>query len=72
MKVKNSGFFDNVKLNEQTIHILQGSNKEYRKKYKTTFTKLAKQIFDIRNPNLITCTIKENMELQMQEICFQR
>ena len=62
-KVKNSGFFHNVNLKEQTIHILHGSNKEYREKYKTTFTKQVTEIFDILNAKSIACTIKENIEL---------
>ena len=65
-KVKNSGFFHNVKLKEQAIHILHGSNKEYCEKYKTTLTKQAKEIFDIPNAKLIACTITENIEFQME------
>ena len=61
-----------MKLKEQTIHILHDSNKEYREKYKTTFTKQAKEIPDIPNPKSIPYTIKENIELQMEEICFER
>ena len=69
-KVKNSGFFHNVKLKEQTTHILHGSNKEYHERYKTTFTKQATEIFDILDVKSIVCTIKGNIELQMEDICF--
>ena len=71
-KAKNNDSFYNVKLTEQTIHILHDSNKEYREKYKTTFTKQAKEILDIPNPKSIACTIKVNNELQMEETCFER
>ena len=57
---------------EQTIYILHGPNKEYREKYKRTFTKQAKEILNNPNPNSIACTIKENIELQMEEICFEK
>ena len=72
VKSKNSDLFYNVKLQEQTIHILHDSNKEYRKKYKTTFIKQAKEILDIPNPISIAYTIKKNIELQTEEICFDR
>ena len=61
-----------MKLKKQTIYILHDSNKEYRQKYKVTFKKQAKETLDIPNPKSIACTIKENIELQMEEICFER
>ena len=39
---------------------------------KTTFTKQAKEMLDISNRKSIACAIKENVELQMEEICFER
>ena len=71
-KQKNRGLFDNVKRKEQTKDILNDLNKEYREKYKTTFTKQAKEILGIPNPKSIANTIKENIELQMDETCFER
>lgn len=62
VKAKNKGLFDNVKLKEQTKDILNDLNKEYCKKYKTTFTKQAKEILGIPIPKLIVHTIKENTE----------
>ena len=39
---------------------------------KIIFTKQAKEILDIPNRKSFACTIKENVELQMEEICFER
>ena len=50
VKAKNKGLFDNVKLKEQTNDILNDLNKDYREKYKTTFTKQAKEILSIPFP----------------------
>ena len=61
---------DNVKLKEQTNDILNDLNKDYREKYKTTFTKQAKEIRGIPNPKLIAHTIKENIKFKMEETCF--
>ena len=72
VKAKNKGLFDNVKLKEQTNEILNDLNKDYRKKYKTTFTKQAKEILGIPNPKPIAHTIKENIELQMEETFYER
>ena len=72
VKAKNEGLFDNFKLKEQTNNILNDLNKDYPKKWKATFTKQAKEIFSIPNPKLIAHTIKENIELQMDEPCFER
>ena len=47
---KDSGFFYNMKLKEQTLHILHVSNKEYREKWKATFTKQVQEILHIPNP----------------------
>ena len=60
-----------MNLKEQTIHTLHGSNKAHHGKYKTTSTKQAKEILDIAYPKWITCRIKENIELQMEDICFE-
>ena len=62
----------NVKLKEQTIHIMHDLNKEYREIHKTTFTKQDKEILGIPNPKLIACVIKKNIELQMEETRFQK
>ena len=59
--------FFNLKLKKQAIHIMH----EYREKYKTAFTKQAKEILDTPNSKSISRTIKENIELQI-EICFER
>ena len=72
VKAKNKGLFDIVKLKEQTKDILNDLNKEYCEKYKTTFTKQAKEILGIAIPKSIAHTIKENIELQMEETCFER
>ena len=72
VKAKSSGLLYNKKFRKQTIHILHDSNNQYREKYKTTFTKQPKEILDIPNPKSIACTIEENTELQMEEICFER
>ena len=72
VKVKeNSGWFYNVKLKKQTIHISHDSSNEYRKKFRTTFTKQAKEILDISNPNSVALAIKEKIKLLI-EICFER
>ena len=65
---KDRGLFYNVKLKEQTIHILHDSKKEYCKEYKTNFAKQAKEILDIPNPKSVACTIKEDIELEMEDI----
>ena len=70
VKAKNKGLFDNVKLKEQTNDILNDLNKDYREKYKTTFTKQAKEIRGIPNPKSIAHTIKENIKFKMEETCF--
>ena len=69
---KINGLFYNVKFKEQTIHILHDSNKEYSEKCKATFTKQVKEILDIPNPQSTACSIKENIELQIEEICLER
>ena len=71
VKAKTSGLFYNVKLKKQTVHILHDSNKEYCKICKTTFSKQGKEILGIPNPELIACTIKENIELQTEDTCFE-
>ena len=48
-------------LKDRTTDVLNNLNKEYRVKYKTTFTKEVKKILHIRDPWKIASSIKEDV-----------
>ena len=72
LKAKKNGLVNPMALKDRTTDILNNLNKEYRVKYKTTFTKEVKKILHIRDPRKIASSIKEDVESQLQETCFKR
>ena len=71
LKAKKNGLVDPMALKDRTTDILNNLNKEYCVKYKTTFTKEVKKILHIRDPRKIASSIKEDVELELQETYFQ-
>ena len=59
-------------LKHRTTDLLHNLNKEYRVKYKSTFTEEVKKILHTRDPRKIASSIKKDVDSQLQDTCFKR
>ena len=72
-KAKKNSLVESMALKHRTKDILNNFNKEYRVKYKTTFTEQVNKILHtIHDRTKIASSIKEDVESQLEETCFKR
>ena len=65
------GLVDRNVLQDKTKAVLNELNQNYRKNYRTTFTKQVKQVFEMPKPRKIANSIKRDTENQWEETCIE-
>ena len=59
-------------MQEKTKEIINDLNRDYRKNYRTTFTKQFKETLDLPDVKSIAKSVKENIEDIWEETCVER
>ena len=65
------GLVDRNVLQDKTKAVLNELNQNYRKDYRTTFTKQVKQVLEMPKPRKIANSIKRDTENQWEETCIE-
>ena len=65
------GLVDRNVLHDKTKAVLNELNQNYRKNYRTTFTKQVKQVLEMPKPRKIANSIKRDTENQWEETCIE-
>ena len=65
------GLVDRNVLQDKTKAVLNELNQNYRKNYRTTFTKQVKQVLEMPKPRKIANSIKRDTENQWEETCIE-
>ena len=65
------GLVDRNVLQDKTKAVLNELNPNYRKNYRTTFTKQVKQVLEMPKPRKIANSIKRDTENQWEETCIE-
>ena len=65
------GLVDRNVLQDKTKAVLNELNQNYRKDYRTTFTKQVKQVLEMPKPRKIANTIKRDTGNQWEETCIE-
>ena len=71
-KAKRLGLVERNVLQDKTKAILNELNQNYRKNYRTTFTKQVKEVLEMPKPREIAKSIKTDIENQWAETCVER
>ena len=71
-KAKRMGLVKRNVSKDKTKAILNELNQNYRRDYRTTFTKQVKQVLEIQKPREIAKSIKRDIENQWEETCVER
>ena len=65
------GLVDRNVLQDKTKAVLNELNQNYRKNYRTTFTKQVKQVLEMPKPRKIANSIKRDTGNQWEETCIE-
>ena len=65
------GLVDRNVLQDKTKAVLNELNQNYRKDYRTTFTKQVKQVLEMPKPRKIANSIKRDTGNQWEETCIE-
>ena len=65
------GLVDQNVLQDKAKAVLNELNQNYRKNYRTTFTKQVKQVLEMPKPRKIANSIKRDTENQWEETCIE-
>ena len=65
------GLVDRNVLQDKTKAVLNELNQNYRKDYRTTFTKQVKQVLEMPKPRKIASSIKRDTGNQWEETCIE-
>ena len=65
------GLVDRNVLQDKAKAVLNELNQNYRKNYRTTFTKQVKQVLEMPKPRKIANSIKRDTENQWEETCIE-
>ena len=65
------GLVDRNVLKDKTKAVLNELNQNYRKDYRTTFTKQVKQVLEMPKPRKIANSIKRDTGNQWEETCIE-
>ena len=65
------GLVDRNVLQDKTKAVLNELNPNYRKNYRTTFTKQVKQVLEMPKPRKIANSIKRDTGNQWEETCIE-
>ena len=71
-KAKKNGLVEAAILKEKTKEKIYNLNRDYRKNYRTTFTKQFKETLDLPDVKNIAKSVKENIEDIWEETCVER
>ena len=71
-KAKKNGLVEAAILKEKTKEKIYNLNRDYRKNYRTTFTKQFKETLDLPDVKIIAKSVKENIEDICEETCVER
>ena len=71
-KAKKNGLVEAAILKEKTKEKIYNLNRDYRKNYRTTFTKQFKETLDLPDVKNIAKSVKENIEDICEETCVER
>ena len=71
-KANENGLVEAAVLKEKTKEIINNLNRDYRKNYRTTFTKQFKKTLGLPDVKNIAKSVKENIEDIWEETCVER